>query len=154
MKKYIVLSLLSLFMAVSYAQIDRSKEPKRGPAPEINLKEPNRFELKNGLKVMVVENHKLPRVRIQLTIDNPPILQGDKAGVADLTSSLLGKGSKSIPKDEFYEEVDFLGASIDINDQGASASCLSKYFPRILELLAAVTPLVSIASAIACRNII
>ncbi|MEZ4809572.1 MAG: pitrilysin family protein [Allomuricauda sp.] len=136
MKKYIVLSLLSLFMAVSHAQIDRSKEPKRGPAPEINLQEPTRFELKNGLKVMVVENHKLPRVRIQLTIDNPPILQGDKAGVADLTSSLLGKGSKSIPKDDFYEEVDFLGASIDINDQGASASCLTKYFPRILELLA------------------
>lgn len=129
-------------MTVSYAQIDRSKQPKPGPAPEINLKEPARFELNNGLKVMVVENHKLPRVSIQLTIDNPPILQGDKAGVSDLTSSLLGKGSKSIPKDDFYEEVDFLGASINIGDQSASASCLSKYFPRILELMtdAALNP--------------
>ncbi len=129
-------------MAVSYAQIDRSTPPKAGPAPEINLKEPARFELNNGLKVMVVENHKLPRVSIQLTIDNPPILQGDKAGVSDLTSSLLGKGSKSIPKDDFYEEVDFLGASISIGDQSASASCLSKYFPRILELMtdAALNP--------------
>ncbi len=123
-------------MAVSYAQIDRSKQPKPGPAPEINLKEPARFELNNGLKVMVVENHKLPRVSMQLSIDNPPILQGDKAGVSDLTSSLLGKGSKSISKDDFYEEVDFLGASISVGDQSASASCLSKYFPRILELMA------------------
>lgn len=123
-------------MAVSYAQIDRSKQPKPGPAPQINLKEPVRFELNNGLKVMVVENHKLPRVSMQLTLDNPPILQGDKAGVSDLTSSLLGKGSKSVPKDDFYEEVDFLGASINIGDQSASASCLSKYFPRILELMA------------------
>ncbi|MEM7484791.1 MAG: pitrilysin family protein [Bacteroidota bacterium] len=136
MKKYIVFSLLSFFMAVSYAQIDRSKQPKPGPAPQINLKEPVRFELNNGLKVMVVENHKLPRVSMQLTLDNPPILQGDKAGVSDLTSSLLGKGSKSVPKDDFYEEVDFLGASINIGDQSASASCLSKYFPRILELMA------------------
>lgn len=129
-------------MTVSYAQIDRSTQPKPGPAPEINLKEPARFELNNGLKVMVVENHKLPRVSIQLTIDNPPILQGDKAGVSDLTSSLLGKGSKSIAKDDFYEEVDFLGASISIGDQSASASCLSKYFPRILELMtdAALNP--------------
>lgn len=129
-------------MTVSYAQIDRSTQPKAGPAPEINLKEPARFELNNGLKVMVVENHKLPRVSIQLTIDNPPILQGDKAGVSDLTSSLLGKGSKSISKDDFYEEVDFLGASINIGDQSASASCLSKYFPRILELMtdAALNP--------------
>src|SRR5690606_15871067 len=77
-----------------------------------------------------------PRVRMQLTIDNPPILQGDKAGVSDLTSSMLGKGSKNIPKDDFYEEVDFLGANIYVGDQSAFASCLSKYFPRILELLA------------------
>ncbi len=136
MKKYIIISVLSLFVAVSHAQIDRSKQPKPGPAPEINLKEPARFELKNGLKVMVVENHKLPRVSMQLMIDNPPILQGNKAGVSDLTSSLLGKGSKNMAKEDFYEEVDFLGASINIGDQGASASCLSKYFPRILELMA------------------
>lgn len=136
MKKYFVLTVLSLLMTASYAQIDRSKQPKPGPAPEINLKEPTRFELSNGLKVLVVENHKLPRVRIQLTIDNPPILQGDKAGVSDLTSSMLGKGSKNIPKDDFYEEVDFLGANIYVGDQSAFASCLSKYFPRILELLA------------------
>ncbi|WP_420401116.1 M16 family metallopeptidase [Flagellimonas sp.] len=136
MKKYIVFSVLSLCMVFSYAQIDRSNPPKPGPAPEINLKEPARFELNNGLKVMVVENHKLPRVSMHLTIDNPPILQGKKAGVADLTSSLLGKGSKTISKEDFYEEVDFLGASIGIGDQSASASCLSKYFPRILELMA------------------
>ncbi|MER3375544.1 MAG: pitrilysin family protein [Allomuricauda sp.] len=136
MKKYLILTVLSLFMTASYAQIDRSTPPEAGPAPKINLKEPARFELKNGLKVLVVENHKLPRVRIQLSIDNPPILEGDKAGVSALTGSMLGKGSKNIPKDEFYEEVDFLGANIYIGDQSAFASSLSKYFPRILELMA------------------
>ncbi|WP_318310631.1 M16 family metallopeptidase [Flagellimonas crocea] len=136
MKKYIVLAALSLFMTATYAQIDRSTPPKAGPAPKINLKDPARFELKNGLKVLVVENHKLPRVRIQLSIDNPPILEGDKAGVSTLTGSMLGKGSKNIPKDDFYEEVDFLGANIYIGEQSAFASSLSKYFPRILELMA------------------
>jgi predicted Zn-dependent peptidase len=86
--------------------------------------------------VLVVENHKLPRVSIQLTLDNPPILEGDKAGVSSLTGSLLGNGSKSIPKDEFNEEVDFLGANISFGSQSAFASSLSKYFPRILELMA------------------
>ncbi|TAI47880.1 M16 family metallopeptidase [Flagellimonas allohymeniacidonis] len=136
MKKYILSGLLCLMVTVTFAQIDRSKKPEPGPAPEINLQEPTRFELNNGLKVMVVENHKLPRVSMQLTLDNPPILQGEKAGVSDLTSSLMGKGSKSISKDDFYEEVDFLGATINIGDQSAFASCLSKYFPRILELMA------------------
>ncbi|WP_127018762.1 M16 family metallopeptidase [Flagellimonas beolgyonensis] len=136
MNKYILFTVLSLFMVAAHAQIDRSKQPKPGPAPEINLKEPATFALNNGLKVLVVENHKLPRVRIQLTIDNPPVLEGDKAGVSSLTGSMLGKGSKNIPKDDFYEEVDFLGATISIGNQSAFASSLSKYFPRVLELLA------------------
>ncbi|GGD52140.1 M16 family metallopeptidase [Muriicola marianensis] len=135
--KRIYFTLLVAFLAVSVtAQVDRSKMPEPGPAPEINLDEPQRFELNNGLKVLVVENHKLPRVSIQLTIDNPPILEGDKAGVSSLTGALLGNGSTSIPKDEFNEEVDFLGANISFGSQSAFASSLSKYFPRILELMA------------------
>jgi predicted Zn-dependent peptidase len=129
--------LFFAFLAISVqAQIDRSKMPEPGPAPKINLDEPQRFELKNGLKVLVVENHKLPRVSIQLTIDNPPILEGDKVGISSFTASLLGNGSMSIPKDDFNEEVDFLGASVSFGSQSAFASSLSKYFPRILELMA------------------
>jgi predicted Zn-dependent peptidase len=135
--KKLYITLLVAFAALSIqAQVDRSKMPEPGPSPEINLKDPQRFELKNGLKVLVVENHKLPRVSIQLTLDNPPILEGDKAGVSSLTGSLMGNGSTSIPKDEFNEEVDFLGASISFGSQSAFASSLSKYFPRILELMA------------------
>ncbi|MCP4977286.1 MAG: insulinase family protein [Maribacter sp.] len=136
MKKLYITMILAFVALNIQAQIDRSKMPKPGPAPEINLQEPQRFELKNGLKVLVVENHKLPRVSVQLRIDNPPILEGEKAGVSSLTASLLGNGSKSIPKDDFNEEVDFLGARISFGSQSAFASSLSKYFPRILELLA------------------
>ena len=135
-KKIIFTVSLCLFMSYSYAQIDRSKQPEPGPAPEINLDEAKKFELNNGLTVLVVENHKLPRVRAQLRIDNPPILEGEKAGVQSLTGSLLGNGSTSIPKDDFNEEVDFMGATISIGAQGAFSSCLSKYFPRVLELMA------------------
>ena len=136
MKKLFLFSMLSLFFATSFAQVDRTKQPKPGPAPEINLQEPQTFELKNGLKVMVVENHKLPRVSIQLQIDNPPILEGEKAGVQSLTGSLMGNGSQSIKKDDFNEEIDFLGARLNFGATSAFASSLSKYFPRILELMA------------------
>ena len=136
MKKLFII-LLVLFITVSAtAQIDRTQQPKPGPAPVINLQEPQTFQLKNGLTVMVVENHKLPRVSIQLSIDNPPVLEGDKAGVQSLTGSLLGNGSKSISKDDFNEEIDFLGARLNFGATRAFASSLSKYFPRILELMA------------------
>jgi zinc protease len=132
---YILLFTLFCFFALQ-AQVDRSIMPTPGPAPEINLGEPETFNLNNGLKVLVVENHKLPRVSIQLSIDNPPILEGGKAGVASLTGSLLGKGSKNIAKDEFNEEIDFLGARLSYSSQGAYAQSLSKYFPRMMELMA------------------
>lgn len=135
--KKIVSPFIALFaIAACVAQVDRSKMPKPGPAPKINLKTPQQFDLNNGLKVMVVENHKLPRVSIRLILDNPPILEAEKAGVSTLTGNLMGNGSKSIPKDEFNEEVDYLGASVNFGPQSATANCLSKYFPRILELIA------------------
>jgi predicted Zn-dependent peptidase len=135
--KKIILSLVIALTTVSlYAQINRTRMPEAGPAPTINLEEPTRFELKNGLTVMVVENHKLPRVSIQLSIDNPPSLEGEKAGVSSLAAGLLGNGSTNISKDAFNEEVDFLGASLNFGASSAFASSLSKYFPRILELMA------------------
>ncbi|MFT6370202.1 MAG: putative Zn-dependent peptidase [Maribacter sp.] len=134
-KLYLVFITLLSVLAVQ-AQVDRSKMPEPGPAPKINLKEPQSFKLKNGVNVLVVENHKLPRVSIQLTIDNPPILEGNKAGVSSITGSLMGNGSKNIPKDVFNEEIDFLGARMSFGSQGAYASSLSKYFPRMIELMA------------------
>lgn len=110
-------------------------QPKPGPAPVINIGKPQTFELKNGLKVMVVENNKLPRVSYNLTLDNAPYAEGDKKGVADITSALIGSGTKKMSKDVFNEEIDFLGANIGFSANGAYASGLSKYSDRILELM-------------------
>lgn len=111
-------------------------QPKPGPSPVIKIKKPEAFTLPNGLKVMVVENHKLPRVSFSLNIDNTPYAEGTKKGVADLTSSLIGNGSVKISKDAFNEEIDFLGADLNFYSSGASGSSLSKYSGRILELMA------------------
>jgi len=140
-----VLIVLFLMSVGVNAQIDRSKQPEPGPAPKITLKTPAEFVLANGLKVLVVENKKLPRVSYNLTIDNIPIIEGDKAGVSSLLGAMLGNGTTSIPKDEFNEEVDFLGANLGFGSSGAFGSSLSKYSDRILELMAdaAINPLLT-----------
>ncbi|NCT19049.1 MAG: insulinase family protein [Flavobacteriia bacterium] len=146
MKKYIISLCLCFFIAtIVTAQIDRSKRPVPGPAPTINLSEPQIFNLDNGLKVMVVRNTKLPRVRIQMLIDNPLYAAGDKVGVESLLAAMLGNGTTSIPKDKFNEEIDFLGASVNFGSQSAFASSLSKYFSRVFELMAdaAINPLLT-----------
>lgn len=140
MKTYISAFLMVCFMALgAQAQIDRSQPPKPGPAPKIDLKSPQEFTLPNGMKVLVVENHKLPRVSFNLTIDNKPTLDGDKAGVSSLLGAMLGNGTNTIPKDKFNEEVDFLGANISFGSSGGFASSLSKYSDRVLELMADAT---------------
>jgi predicted Zn-dependent peptidase len=134
MKKSIII-LSSLFLTFIMQAQDRT-QPKSGPSPVIKIKKPEAFTLPNGLKVMVVENHKLPRVSFSLNIDNTPYTEGTKKGVADLTSSLIGNGSVKISKDAFNEEIDFLGADLNFYSSGASGSSLSKYSGRILELMA------------------
>lgn len=146
MKTKLSVLIVLFFVTVSVtAQIDRSKPPKAGPEPKISLEVPSEFELKNGLKVLVVENHKLPRVSYSLRIDNNPIATGKKAGVESLLGSMLGNGTTSISKDEFNEEIDFLGASLSFGFSGGFASSLSKYSDRILELMAdaAINPLLT-----------
>lgn len=68
-------------------------------------------------------------------IDNKPYTS-DKPGTASLVSSLLGTGTKNISKDEFNEEIDFLGARVSFGSESAYASSLSKFFPRVMELMA------------------
>ena len=128
--------LLTLFFVTGIMQAQNRPQPKPGPSPMVQIKKPQSFVLKNGLKVMVVENHKLPRVSFNLTLDNPPFAEGNKKGVDDLTSSLVGNGSQKTPKDVFNEEIDFLGADMSFYASGASANGLSRYSSRILELLA------------------
>ena len=133
-----ILSILAIFtvsFAVS-AQIDRSKMPKPGPAPKVKLGKAEKFTLKNGLTVIMVENHKLPRASANLTIDNKPRTEGDKVGVTSIMGSLLGRGTNNISKDDFNERVDFLGANVGFSSGGAFASSLKRYFPEILGLMA------------------
>lgn len=142
-----ITALIALFLlsVSATAQIDRSVQPKPGPAPAITLEVPGEFELKNGLKVLVVENHKLPRVSYSLRIDNQPNVEGNVAGVSGILGAMMGNGTTSISKDEFNEEIDFLGASIGFGSSSASGSSLTKYSERILELMAdaAMNPLLT-----------
>lgn len=125
-----------LFVGVAGAQIDRSTMPTPGPAPTIEITKPQTFTLKNGLKVMVVENHKLPRVSVQLLIDNPMHGEGEKIGVSSILSSMMGNGTENIDKDTYNEEIDYLGATIRFGNEYAITSSLSKYFPRVFHLMA------------------
>ncbi|MBC7555439.1 MAG: insulinase family protein [Chryseobacterium sp.] len=132
-------SIAALFFisgVINAQKIDLNQMPKPGPTPAVNITKPQTFKLKNGLTVLVVEDHKLPRVNTTLSFDHPPVYEGDKAGLSSIMSDLLGSGTSTISKDDFNKKVDYLGASINYSANGAFANSLSKYYPEILTLFA------------------
>ena len=134
--KNLIIGLAIIFANSLSAQLDRSIVPESGPTPEIFFGKPQTFMLDNGLTVMVVENNKLPRASASLSFDNPLIFEGEIAGVSSILSEMIGNGTQSISKEDFIEEVDFMGASLNITGSGAFAGSLKRYFPRVLELMA------------------
>jgi len=120
---------------ISAQKIDINAMPKPGPTPAINIAKPKTFQLKNGLTVMVVENNKLPRVNMSLSMDRQPYYEGAVTGVSEIMADQLGNGTTTLSKDEFNKKVDFLGASLNFSSAGASSNSLSKYFPEILTLM-------------------
>ena len=131
-----VIIVLVLLTTSLNAQLDRSIMPESGPAPEIFFGKPQTFNLDNGLTVMVVENTKLPRASASLSFDNPLIFEGEIAGVSSILAEMVGNGTQSISKEDFIEEIDYMGASLNVTGSGAFAGSLKRYFPRVLELMA------------------
>ena len=69
MKKLaIALTTTIAIQATSIAQIDRSIQPKPGAPTSINIKDSEVFTLENGITVIVSENHKIPKVSVQLIL--------------------------------------------------------------------------------------
>ncbi|WP_294208710.1 pitrilysin family protein [uncultured Chryseobacterium sp.] len=138
MKKQLTyIAVAFLFTGMLSAQkIDINAMPKPGPTPAINIAKPKTFQLKNGLTVMVVENNKLPRVSVNLTMDRPPYYEGNITGVSEIMAEQLENGTMNISKDEFNKKIDYLGARLNFSSGGASANTLSKYFPEVMGLMA------------------
>ncbi|ASU32917.1 M16 family metallopeptidase [Mucilaginibacter xinganensis] len=136
MKKYIIIAAGALFMQYAQAQtIDRTKQPKPGPAPVLTIKDPVKFILPNGITVLVVENHTLPKVTANYLIDVGPVTEGSKAGVVNLMGSMLNEGTKTMPKAVFDESVEKMGANVSLNSAGGYASALTRYFKEAFTLM-------------------
>lgn len=136
--KNILFLILLTFSAGAFAQLDRSVMPKPGPAPEIRIGQPASFVLANGLRVYVVENHKLPRLAISLSFDNDPVLEGEKAGLSSAFGELLGAGTRNRSKNQLDEESDFIGATLSTSSNGIYAASLRKHSDKLMELVSDV----------------
>lgn len=116
----------------------RKSAPAPGPAPIIQIGSHEQFSLENGLKVIVVENHRIPRVTFSLTLDIGAIQEKEFAGYVDIAGELLSKGTKTKTKAQIDEEVDFMGASLRTSSRRIFAASLRKHTDDLLKIMSDV----------------
>lgn len=135
MKKIALILLAIVFAFNIQAQLDRSTPPQAGPAPKINIGQAKSFELKNGLKVFVVENHKVPVVSYSLSLDIDPVLEGEKVGYVSMAGDLMRAGTTNRSKADLDASIDFIGATLSTYSQGIYARSLKKHSDELLDLM-------------------
>jgi zinc protease len=90
-----------------------AQEPKPGPPREAAIPTVKESKLRNGLTVAVIEKRNVPLVTIQLLVKAGSELENmQKAGLADITASMLTKGAGKRTAAQIAEEIEFLGGTI------------------------------------------
>ncbi|MDG1252261.1 MAG: pitrilysin family protein [Schleiferiaceae bacterium] len=136
--KRILITLIALASFQMTAQLDRSIRPQPAEPRIPTIAQYTQFTLKNGMTVLVVEDHKLPRLSVRLSMDPGQILEGDKAGVSSLTGDLLSEGTTLQDKASLDAKVDYIGARLSTSATSVSSSGLSKYSEQLFHVAAEV----------------
>src|SRR3954453_22410120 len=124
MKKILIAVIGSFLMVNAMAQIkiDRTKQPKPGPAPKISFPDPAIYKMGNGITVLIVQDHRFPKVSADYYIDYGPVKEGDKAGTLTMMGDMLSEGTNNMKKADFDEAVDKMGADVSLNASGGNVS--------------------------------
>jgi zinc protease len=114
--------------------------PAARPPAKVALPPIERFELANGLQVIVVANHELPVVSYHLAIRAGQAEERrDKRGLADFAAAMLTKGTKKRSADQIAEAIDQIGgalsAGVDLEATHVSCDALAKNAATCLDLL-------------------
>lgn len=130
-------------LAPAQQPVDRTVRPELGPTPAVHLPKIQRTELPGGLRVWLVENHKLPIIACNLVLfagsEMDPLTM---PGLASLTATMLQEGTGTRTSLQIAEEIDGLGASMRVMAQtdfvSVSLDCLTKHLDAALNVYADV----------------
>ena len=99
----------------SPTSFDRSVQPPIGPDPELTLPPVWTGSLSNGMKLYGITQKELPLIQYSVIIYGGHLLDPpEKAGLANLTASLMNEGTRTKTPEELEDAIRLLGASINV----------------------------------------
>jgi zinc protease len=116
-----------------------SSSPTPSSEPEATVK-PKRIVMKNGVVVIVQENHSNPTVAIRGSVKAGGIFEPkDKKGIASFTANMLSRGTNKRSALDIAIETDAVGAEVNVSSDDEavrfSGKSLSKNFNLLLDVL-------------------
>jgi len=123
----------------------KGKAPVNPETLKVKLPRPQETELRNGLRVYLLEDHELPTFNLQFVVKGGGLADpAEKHGVAMVAASLLKEGTKERSSREIAEQLATLGAyltagaSPSSGESGVMLSGLSEHFDPTLAIAADV----------------
>lgn len=71
-----------------------------------------KFKLKNGLTVYLMEQHEVPLINMSVLIPAGAVSDGNQYGLANMTARALMHGTQKMSKQALEEQIEFVGAGI------------------------------------------
>jgi zinc protease len=129
--------------STSENSVDRSAIPTPGPAPEMAFDDFERFELSNGLRVVLAQRGAVPVVNLRMMVNAGYAAdQFSLPGTADLAMDMLDEGTASRSALEISDELSLLGATLEtgsnLDVSTVALSALKEKLPGSLDLFADV----------------
>lgn len=101
---YVCLLTILLFPALTYSQ------------PTTTQITPSRDKLLNGLPIIILPRSSSGSIAIHIVIKSGATFDlANKAGLADLTSQMIYRGTNEFTSEQLREELEFIGAKLEIN---------------------------------------
>jgi predicted Zn-dependent peptidase len=131
-------------MSQSFAGIVKlNRAPVSNEVLKVNLPRPVERQLSNGLKLLVVESHRVPTIALRITIPTGELRDTeDVRGVSGATAALMRLGTKTRSAKDIADQIAELGATLTIaagqGEGTISISSLTENFDATLALMADV----------------
>jgi zinc protease len=122
------------------AKFDRSVQPTPGTDPEIKIPPVWKGALGNGMKLWGIVQKELPLIQYSIVISGGHMLDElPKAGLANMTASLMNEGTKNRTPEELEDAIRLLGASISFSAGTENitirVSSLARNFEKTISLV-------------------
>lgn len=134
--------LALLLLPFAFANVN-AQEPAPQPPKSVQIPAVKERKLANGLTVAVIERKNVPVVTVQLLVKSGASNESeDKAGLANMTASLLTKGTKTRTATQIAEQIEFLGGEINTgagwNNSVVNISVMSDKLDQAMAIMADV----------------